>query len=76
MIDGLSGEQRFFLAFARRWRKVQTENALRQQLKTDTHSPAEFRTNTVRNVDGWYDTYEVGLGDKLYLKPEDRIRIW
>ena len=76
MVDGLSGEQRFFLAFARRWRKVQTETALRQQLKTDTHSPGEFRSDTVRNVDGWYDTYKVGPGDKLYLKPEDRVRIW
>ena len=76
VINGLSGEQRFFLAFAKRWRKLQTETALRQQLKSDTHSPAEYRTDTVRNVDAWYDTYNVASGDKLYLRPEDRIRIW
>jgi putative endopeptidase len=75
-IDGFSGEQRFFLAFAKRWRKLQTETALRQQLKTDTHSPGEYRSDTVRNVDSWYDTYKVGPGDRLYLKPEERVRIW
>jgi predicted metalloendopeptidase len=75
-IDGLSGEQRFFLAFARRWRKLQTETSLRQQLKTDTHSPGEYRSKTVRNVDGWYDTYKVGPNDELYLKPADRVKVW
>jgi putative endopeptidase len=75
-IDGLNGEQRFYLAFARRWRKLQTETALRQQLKTDTHSPAEYRSDTVRIVDGWYDNYKIGPGDKLYLQPEERARIW
>src|SRR5262249_125219 len=58
VIDGLTGEQRFFLAFAQRWRKVQTEAALRQQLKTETHSPGEYRSDTVRNVDGWYGAYK------------------
>ena len=76
IIDGLSGEQRFFLSFAKRWRKLQTETAQRQQLKTDTHSPGEYRSDTVRNVDGWYETYKVAPGEKLYLKPEDRVRIW
>ena len=76
LYDGLTGEQRFFLAFARRWRKLQTEAALRQQIKTDTHSPSEFRSDTVRNVDAWYETYKVAPGDKLYLKPEERARIW
>ena len=76
VINGLSGEQRFFLAFAKRWRKLQTETALRQQLKTDIHSAGEYRSDTVRNVDGWYDTYNVAPHDKLYLKPEDRARIW
>lgn len=75
-IAGLRGEQRFFLAFAKRWRKLQTETALRQQLKTDTHSPAEYRSDTVRNIDAWYETFKVESGDKLYLKPEDRARIW
>jgi putative endopeptidase len=76
IIGGLNGEQRFFLAFARRWRKLQTETALREQLKTDTHSPGEYRSDTMRNVDAWYETYKVAPGDKLYLKPEDRARIW
>jgi putative endopeptidase len=76
VMGGLSGEERFFLAFAQRWRKLQTEAALRQQLKTDTHSPGEYRTDTVRNVDGWYAAYKAVPGDKLYLKPEDRVRIW
>jgi len=75
-IGGLTGEQRFFLAFAQRWRKLQGETALRQQLKADTHSPGEYRSSTVRNVDRWYEIYHVAPGDKLYLKPEDRARIW
>jgi predicted metalloendopeptidase len=76
VIDGLSGEQRFFMAFAKRWRKLQTESALRQQVKTDTHPPGEFRSDTVRNVDAWYDTYKVAPAGRLYLKPADRVRIW
>jgi predicted metalloendopeptidase len=76
VMGGLNGEQRFFLAFAKRWRKLQSEGSLRQQLKTDTHSPGEYRSDTVRNVDSWYESYQVAPGDKLYLKPEDRVRIW
>jgi putative endopeptidase len=75
-IGGLSGEQRFFLAFARRWRKVQSEAALRRQVASDTHSPGEYRCDTVRNVESWYRAFEVVTGDKLYLKTEDRIGIW
>ena len=76
LIGGLSGEQRFFLAFAQRWRKVQSEAALRQQLTTDAHSPGEYRSDTVRNVDAWYKAYEISPSDKLYLRSEDRVRIW
>jgi putative endopeptidase len=76
VIDGLSGEQRFFLAFAQRWRKNQSEAALRRQITTDHHSPGEYRSDTVRNVEAWYKAYEVAPGDKLYLKPEDRVGIW
>ncbi len=76
LIDGLTGEQRFFLAFAQRWRKIQSEAALRRQITTDTHSPGEYRSDTVRNVDAWYKAYGVTPSDKLYLKPEDRVRIW
>jgi predicted metalloendopeptidase len=76
VIDGLSGEQRFFLAFAQRWRKVQSDDSLRRQIKTDTHLPPEFRSDFVRNVDAWYAAFDIKPGDKLYLKPEDRIRLW
>ncbi len=76
VLGGLSGEQRFFLAFAQRWRKAQGESALRQQIKTDTHPPGMYRSDSVRNVDEWYKAYEIAPGDKLYLQPEDRVRIW
>ena len=76
VIGGLSGEQRFFLAFSQRWRKVQSEAALRQQVKTDTHPPGEYRSDSVRNVETWYKAFGVAPGDKLYLKPEDRVGIW
>jgi len=74
--DGLSGEQRFFVAFAQRWRRLQTETALRRQIKTDSHLPGAYRSNTVRNVDAWYKAFQVVPVDKLYLKPEDRVRVW
>jgi predicted metalloendopeptidase len=76
VIGGLTGEQRFFLAFAQRWRRAQTEAAVRAQIKTDSHPPGEYRSDTVRNVESWYKAYEITSGDKLYLKPEDRVRIW
>ena len=76
VIGGLSGEQRFFLAFAQRWRRTQGEAALRKQVKTDTHSPGEYRSDTVHNVEAWYKAYGITPGDKLYLRPEDRARIW
>ena len=75
-IDGLTGDQRFFLAFAQRWRKAQDEAALRRQIKTDTHSPGQYRSDTVRNVEAWYRAYEIAPDQKLYLKPEDRVVIW
>jgi predicted metalloendopeptidase len=76
IIGGLSGEQRFFLAYSQRWRKTQSDAALRRQIAADTHSPGRYRSNSVRNVDAWYKAYDIVPGDKLYLKPEDRVRIW
>ena len=76
VIDGLSGEQRFFVAFAQRWRRLQSEASLRRQIKTDTHPPGEYRSDTVRNVDAWYTAFHLVPGDRLYLKPEDRAGIW
>lgn len=73
---GLTGEQRFFVAFAQRWRRLQSEAGLRRQIKTDNHAPGEYRSDTVRNVDDWYKAFQVVAADKLYLKPEDRVRIW
>lgn len=74
--EGLSGEQRFYLAYGQRWRRVQTDAALKQQLATDTHAPGEYRSSTVRNEDAWYQAYDIQPGDKLYLQPADRIHIW
>ncbi len=76
VIDGLSGEQRFFLAFAQRWRKLQDEALLRKQIASDTHPPGEYRSDTVRNIEAWYKAYKVTPSDKLYLKAEDRVGIW
>ncbi len=76
VIGGLSGEQRFFLAFAQRWRKAQGETVLRRQIATDNHPPGEYRSDTVRNVESWYKAYEITPGDKLYLKSEDRVEVW
>ena len=76
VIGGLTGEQRFFLAYAQRWREIQTEAALRKRITSDSHLPGEFRSDAVRNVDAWYKAFNVQPGDRLYLKPEDRVHVW
>jgi endothelin-converting enzyme/putative endopeptidase len=77
VIDGLTGDQRFFLAFAQAWRSQVRPDALRQQVLTDPHSPPEFRVNgVVRNVDAWYQAFDIQPGDRLYLPPEQRVHIW
>jgi endothelin-converting enzyme/putative endopeptidase len=77
VIGGLTGDQRFFLAYAQAWRTNVREGALRQQVLTNPHSPAEFRVNgVVRNVDAWYRAFNVQPGDRLYLPPEQRVHIW
>jgi putative endopeptidase len=76
VIDGLTGDQRFFLAFGQAWRFKIRDAALRQRLATDVHAPANFRAQTVRNIDGWYDAFNVKPGEKLYLAPDDRVKIW
>ena len=77
VIDGLTGDQRFFLAYAQSWRVKYREERLRDLLVSDVHSPAMARVNgAVRNVDAWYAAFDVKPGDKLYLKPEDRVRPW
>jgi putative endopeptidase len=77
VIDGLTGDQRFFLAYAQSWRDKRREDAVRQMLVGDVHSPEVYRVNgVVRNVDGWYASFAVKPGQGLYLPPEDRVRIW
>ena len=76
VIDGLTGDQRFFLAFGQAWRSKIRDAALRQRLATDVHAPANFRAQTVRNIDGWYEAFHVKPGEKLYLAPDDRVKIW
>ena len=74
--SGLTGEQRFFLSFARRWRKLTTDAALKAQIAGDTHPPGAYRADTVRNVDAWYRAFNVKPGDRLYLAPGARVRVW
>jgi putative endopeptidase len=77
VIDGLTGDQRVFLGWAQDWRGKIREDAARRQVATDPHSPDMFRVNgVVHNVDGWYRAYDVQPGDKLYLAPDKRVRIW
>jgi len=75
-LDELTGDQRFFLAFGQAWRSKTRDQAMRQQLATDVHAPAPFRAETVRNIDAWYGAYNVQPGQKLYLAPKDRVKIW
>ena len=76
VIDGMTGDERFFLAFAQAWRAKQRDAALRAQVVGDGHAPARWRALTVRNIDAWYSTFKVAEGETLYLKPGDRVRIW
>jgi putative endopeptidase len=77
VIDGFTGDQRFFLGWAQVWRSQAREAAARQLLLTDPHSPPEARINAiVRNFDEWVRAFDVKPGDKLYLPPEQRVRIW
>ncbi len=77
VLDGLTGDQRFFLSYAQSWREKLREAFARQLLKTDPHSLADARVNAVvRNFDPWYAAFNVKPGDKLYLPPKARVRIW
>jgi len=76
VVDGMSGEQQFFLGYAQSEAGKSREAALRQQVLTDPHSPSEYRADTVRNLDAWYPAFAVKEGQTLYLKPEIRVHIW
>jgi len=69
-------DREFFIGFARAWRSKTRQEALREQLTTDSHAPETFRIATVRNLDAWYEAFDVKPGQTLYLEPEARVRIW
>lgn len=77
VIDGYTGDQRFFMAWAQVWKRVVRDEALKNQIATGPHSPARYRVNgVVRNMDAWYDAFNVTEEDDLYLPPEERVQIW
>ncbi len=75
-VDGFSGDQQFFIAFGQNWQGKAREAALRRQVLTDAHAPGPIRAETVRNLDAWYATFDVQPGEKLYLAPDARVRIF
>jgi putative endopeptidase len=77
VLEGTTGDQRFYLAWSQVWRGLYRDEAMRNQVQTGPHSPPEFRVNgTVQNVDSWYAAFNVRPGDKLYVAPNKRVRIW
>jgi putative endopeptidase len=76
VIDGVTGDQRFFLAWAQVWREKRTEQSMLSQLKGGTHAPGRYRALAPRNHDAWYEAFNVQPDDALYLAPKDRVRIW
>jgi endothelin-converting enzyme/putative endopeptidase len=77
VIAGMTGDQRFFIAYGYSWENKTREGALRAQLLTNEHSPAKYRVNgVVRNVDAWYKAFNVQPGQKLYLPPAERVKVW
>jgi len=76
VIDGLTGDQRFFLAFAETYRAKMRDQLLRARVAVDGHSPPRWRAFTVRNLDAWYKAFDVRPGDKMYLPPDKRVKVW
>jgi predicted metalloendopeptidase len=76
VVDGLTGDQQFFLSYGQSWRVKVREPELRQQILTDCHAPSEYRAATVRNVDAWYDAFGVQPASTMFLAPDARIRVW
>jgi len=76
VVDGFTGNQQFFIAFGQSWREKRREASLRRQILTDGHAPAQYRADTVRNIDGWYGAFDPTPGERLYLAPADRVRMW
>jgi putative endopeptidase len=76
-IDGFTAEQRFFMSWATVWRTLTREDALRTQIKTDPHAPGIYRaTQPLKNIDAFYEAFDIKEGDAMYLAPEKRVRIW
>jgi predicted metalloendopeptidase len=76
VIDGFTGDQRFFIAYAQAWASKMREAAMRQRIATDGHAPGQYRALTVRNMQAWYDAFGVKEGDQLYLAPDQRVTVW
>jgi predicted metalloendopeptidase len=76
VIDGFTGDQRFFIAYAQAWATKTRPAAMKQQLATDGHAPGQYRALTVRNIDAWYPSFAVQPGQKLYLAPDKRVKVW
>ena len=77
MLDGFTGDQRVFLGWAQAWRGKVSDDYVRKQVVSDPHSPRQFRViGPARNVDGWYEAFNVQSGDKMFVAPADRARIW
>ncbi|MBY6223666.1 M13 family metallopeptidase [Ferrimonas balearica] len=76
VIDGMTGDQRFFLAWAQVWKEKRTEQSMLNQLRAGTHAPGRYRALAPRNHDAWYEAFDVQPGDELYIPKEDRVRIW
>jgi putative endopeptidase len=77
VLDGLTGDQRFFLSYAQSWRHKSTDDSIRQLIVSNPHAPANYRVNgVVRNMDAWYEAFHANPSDKLFLAPENRARIW
>ncbi len=76
VIDGLTGDQRFFLGWAQVWRRNHRDADMLQRLTTGAHSPSTQRVWVMRNLDQWYDAYGIAPGQRLYLAPDERVRIW
>ena len=75
-MNGFSGDQRFFIAYAQAWADKAREESVRSRIATDGHSPDQYRALTVRNLDAWYAAFGVKVGDKLYLAPDKRVKVW
>jgi len=76
VLDGMSADQRFFISFGESWREKTRDAALRNQVLTDGHAPANYRAFTVRNLDPWYAAFSVNSNARLFLEPKERVRVW